>query len=79
MQYMYIHKNEWATIQLIFSSVVNQDPFRIRTICRIRIRPFVSTKIEVKKFTKTKQNFSITVKDCFLCEKLIVKISHGLN
>ena len=79
MQYMYIHKNEWATIQLFISSVVSQDPFRIRTICRIRIRPFVSTKIEVKKFTKTQQNFSITVKDCFLCEKLKVKISHGLN
>ena len=52
MQYMYIHKNEWATIQLFISSVVNQDPFRIRTICRIRIRPFVSTKLKLKSLQK---------------------------
>ena len=30
MQYMYIHKNEWATIQLIVSSVVNQDAFGVK-------------------------------------------------
>ena len=52
MQYMYIHKNEWATIQLIVSSVVNQGPFWIRTICRIRIRTFVSTKLKLKSLQK---------------------------